>query len=431
MPNTVVLLTSDDACDQAAMIAKAILGGCQQVQVYLFNYRARTLHRADAPNTRTEALRTANLGVIQPSAKKDCDPWRDAARYLEINGVNVPNQPLTQGQLGKLAQFASEKLGMTTLAVAKIDKYWSGQWISDATQLLEAVAAAIPQRGTVCWMIAPNARNGPVRLQTFGHKLSWDGTHGRVQYQKSSGATYSVAHLTETQFNAVASLTEIILCRAIIKSGTMRFLGNCYGAQIMWLSLGGGLTSFKRNNGIPRGNTLVVPTGGGAQDPTLNVDWDHGVSVGDREEGEPVTDTAQLQSYQGVTFNTDYHHSCLMILSAELHKVDDGVKNSFERHQLADLITSDDVDDQFQNTNEFLKRLRAYAYEKRWDLARAGTKQASWQQKQRRVWGWIGEYHFDSGRISGFQGHPLLHLDIVHPNQGDTQQYMEEQMFGT
>lgn len=428
MVKAVVLLSCSEGCAQAGKIAKAILGGYQRqeaIEVYLYNYRTRVLHRFTPSQIRTDALTAAAMCELEPSGNPDIRLWWDMAKFLGCQPPAVPITSITGAQLASLAQLAVCKAGMTTLDVNKFDKRGSGEWVYHADAQLQSVCAKLPGR-ELCFIIAPNPRNAPVRLQTYGHKLDWDAQNNRVRYTRHSGTTFPLTHLVETQYDAVCSLCEIALCRAIIRSSSMRFLGNCYGAQIMWVSLGGGLTSFKRNLATPHRNTLVVVET--RVRPPINVSWDSGVTVGDRDHGAPLIGRTSHDNAAQIDYNTDYHHSCMMILSAALDRLRTAGKDSFVRHELADLIVDQSLDSQVGD-NQFLARLRAYARKKRWDLD-LPSKKPSWEDKTNRTWEWMGEYHCCGGRVSGFQGHPLLHLDIVDTRQDTTKQYMRQQLFG-
>lgn len=413
------------------MIGKAILGGYPgQIFVYGYNYRKRTLHVFNPPRMRTEALNVALIGQVTPTGSPDHNIWFDVANHFGVAPTQIPIARITQAQLNKVAGFAQLNQGMTTLAPSKVDKFSHGDWLSHATQQLDSVELAVRARhpkATVCFCIAPNPRNAPLRLQTFGHKLTWDGAHQRVAYSRKGGGTFNINDFAEQQLDLIAGFVEIYLCRAIIRSSSWRFLGNCYGAQIMWLSLGGGITSFKRDIGQRHQDSFVAQPG--INQPHLNVTWDDGVSIGDRTHGEPLTHSVPI-NFNNTVYNTDYHHGCMMILSPALEALQIQGALDVGEHELAAAVTAGPNQRQFNNADQFLKRFRKYADARRWDPSSPGAK-PGYAQKSSRTWRWVGEYHYARARVSGFQGHPLLHLDILHANQTGTQRYMDNQLFGT
>ena len=410
MPRRIVLLISDPNCGQAQLIANAVLRGYNNVQASAYCYRNGSRYDY-AINQQT--FQVTNRGQLGPN-----DTFAAVCASLQLgqgNGATMGNS-IDEPQLDAICKLTKYSDSMTTLDPARIPAHW----LSRATHELGLVVQQFAG-DSLCFIIAPNPRNVPVRLQTFGHKLSWN--HG-VVYQKRSGGIVNLQHLVETKIDAVASLTEVAFCQVII-GGAHRFLGNCYGAQLMWLSLGGGVTAFKRNAQVAHGQTLVPQVA--QNQPVLNVNWNDGVTMGGRINGNAnnrnaVTQQSQLKNFQNVTYNTDYFHSCMMIhskaieqrLLADLQGID-----SVQRHELADIISGDNS---INNPNEFIERLQAYADSSRY------TQHAD-QNKQQRTWGWVGEYHFDQ-RISGYQGHPLLFLHLNLPNQQDTLDLMSEQMFG-
>ena len=92
-------------------------------------------------------------------------------------------------------------------------------------------------------------------------------------------------------------------------------------------------------------------------------------------------------------------------------------------HELADIITGDGS---INHPEDFLARLKKYANDDRFGRQGGNVNQGG---KHRRTWSWVGEYHFE-GRITGLQGHPLLFLHINLPQQQDTLDFIEEQLFG-
>ncbi|WP_437332771.1 hypothetical protein [Sorangium sp. So ce394] len=94
--------------------------------------------------------------------------------------------------------------------------------------IANAILGALFRDDELCFIIAPNPRNAPIRLQTFGDKLGWQNRN--IEYQKRSGGYFSVTHLTETKLDAAASVTELVLCRYIIEHVGVRYLGNFDGA---------------------------------------------------------------------------------------------------------------------------------------------------------------------------------------------------------
>jgi hypothetical protein len=407
MADTVVLLTCDSGCGQAHKIAQSILRGYGgEVRVYDYNYRNGHLYRY--------RVNQQGLNVTDMGRTGDSMTWHEVCRGLKLGqGNQGMNQSIAREQLVALGKLTRQTDGMTTLDMSRIPQ----DWLRHAGAELNEVSRALDSKNnTLCFMIAPNPRNVPLRLQTFGHKLF--SVNQCITYRKK-GNKGTFVPVVETREDAVASVTELAFCRHIITSRTLRFVGNCYGAQIMWLAMGGGLTSFKRNPGSSHQQSMVVPGTdteqidrplGGA----LNVTWQYGITAGDRDQVEPIMQSTYLTGWDPITYNTDYFHSCMMILSKDVSDVIGTDGNEYTEHPFATVIANYGQ----VVTDEFLVRLRRYSNKNRY-------------QGQQKTWEWVGEYHFYQGRISGFQGHPLLHLDIQHEHRDETIQYMREQMFST
>ncbi len=228
--------------------------------------------------------------------------------------------------------------------------------------------------------------------------------------RKKDEADYNANHLRVAKGDIVKIMVEILLCRVIIERVAVRYLGNCYGSQVMWVALGGGLTTYKRKQSLQHNATMIPDS----EDSLINVNWDDGMSEMSKVGPNPVHPTAELSDHAmneffdygmgAVEYNTDYHHSFMLILSKRLQKLEDGKipkdpKFTALSHKLSDKITNyDDT-----HGNVFEKKVVKYAENK--PKPEEGTESG----KVWRTWRWVGTYAYDQ-RIYGFQGHPLYHL---------------------
>lgn len=258
-----------------------------------------------------------------------------------------------------------------------------------------------------CFLICPNARNAPPEFLTFGHKIELrdDEKGNELIYQRvNNKGEFPIDHLRVTIDDAVCVVAEIGLCKAIIKNLNVRFIGNCYGSEIMWLALGGGLTTYKRNSSIDGSRQRFIQ----AEEKEYNsaeVNWDDGIYFGSDEGGKAgvnVLSYKQLEElfldYNGgfnllrslaswcdegvFTYNTDFHHSFMLVASSRT--------NNLDRLSTIDHKLGGDVFKYHKRINDYIRRFQKYA---------GGHNKYSWK----------GIYSYDY-RIFGFQGHPLYHI---------------------
>jgi hypothetical protein len=377
---TIILLASDHNCGNAAAAAFYLANAYNNHQIKLFNYLNSHLYRF---NLQQRAF--VDLGLRASHHRLESD-----IRY----GFSVANNGnaiggVTFARLGKLTRYAD---AMTTLDPAKLPE----EMCIRAQSIISTLIADDNQ--SVCFVIAPNGRNVPSRLLTFGHKLS----HGAANYsyQSRSGGVAAVSNvLNMINSQVLATLIEILLCQAIARNERARYLGNCYGSQIMWVALGGGLTTYKRNNAA-HNNNMVWDTGDN-DEYHPQISWDDGIFLGNGDNDDHPTaqvDHATLFGGWGpnITYNTDFHHSYMMILSKALEK--DGAVSTLD-HDLRQGV----VDYALGNAPQrHLARMRRYAQT-------SAERYDEESPKRNRTWNWVGVYQVH-GRIFGFQGHPIYHI---------------------
>lgn len=312
-----------------------------------------------------------DIGWSKEKARKDEDEDEDTLFLLKT----LTSQPLTRERhfFPKLGSLPS-KLG---------------------TAAQRAIEALLEGRDpeTVCFVICPNARNIPAGLLAFNHKLSYGGD-GKLLYTDKNGKTHDATHLKMKKAAAAYAVTEIALCQAIIKMPEVRYLGNCYGSQVMWVALGYGLTTFKRHSGVRSGNTVV------SNNDVVNVDvrWSGGICISEPAGGkqsltEVLSAEQQLslfheegtyQKVKAIEYNTDYHHSFMMVAP-------NSDSPPLEGLALCKYAWSEAVGALVERGSlDFSRKLAQLTSDE-------GHKF------------WVGMYSFEH-RIFGFQGHPLYHL---------------------
>lgn len=377
MMPVVILLASNHHCNNAGACAFYLANAFPAYTVRLFNYRNNHIY------TYNLVLRAfTDNGKLVPN-----DLFYDTVRLGmhagADNGADVSAQCFMR--LAKMTRYADS---VTTFDPGNIP----ADFLSRAIQVLSALLL-LPDPHK-CFVVAPNGRNIPSRFLTFGHKLR----HGPVNYQyrsRGAGMVPATNVLKMTNEQVVATIMELCLCRAIIANPAARYLGNCYGAQIMWVALGGGLTTFKRNAG-PNGANHIW-----AYSPNNNaeVSWNDGVYLGDAPNtlhAEATVSSFALFGVHGpnISYNTDFHHSYMMIST----KATVNLGLTQIEHDLQVGVAGIALGGGAQ---PHMRRVQRYARD-------AATKWAG-GAKAAREWSWIGIYRYQ-GRITGFQGHPLYHL---------------------
>ncbi len=246
---------------------------------------------------------------------------------------------------------------------------------------------------SVCFVICPNARNIPAGLLAFSHKLSYS-SDGKLKYTDKEFKLHDCAHLKMKKAAAACAVAEIALCQAIIGKPEVRYLGNCYGSQVMWVALGFGLTTFKRHSDVRSTNSAFVNN----EQVRIDVRWDDGIFISEpanREQSLTEVLSAEDQvrlfhepgSYLKVNdlaYNTDYHHSFMMVAPTE------------ETYWFEELSVC---------KYAWSEALGALVDKGRADFSRKLAQLTS--QEGHKYW--VGMYSFQR-RIFGFQGHPLYHL---------------------
>ena len=392
---TVILLASDHRCGNAGAVAfylnTAFAGQLQNFRIKLFNYATGRIHQYQNNNVQIGFDAGAPLGAA--------NLFQDVCLDL---GVQANGAPVSQQTFDRLASMTNYSDSMTTLDTSRLSQHLTARAANVIAQL-----CALDNNDPKCFVIAPNGRNIPARLLTFGHKLSFDAQNPAIyQYNKRHGGTFQTPHLVMTNDDTSFTLTEIFLCRAIMLDGNARYLGNCYGSQVMWVALGGGLTTHKRQLNVQHNENIVLnhdPEQ--SNDPfNPNINWNDGIYMSNNNNRHPVciisgTDRHPLLGQYGgdLPYNTDFHHSFMLIASKQV--ANRGPNDLvILAHDLADPISNTD-----QGQQQHSVRVKRYAQS-------SVDRYPNGDPRQNRTWEWLGIYCCHGQRIYGFQGHPMYHV---------------------
>ncbi|KUI97856.1 hypothetical protein [Vibrio sp. MEBiC08052] len=278
-----------------------------------------------------------------------------------------------------------------------------------------------------CFVIAPNGRNMPLEFLGFGHKVSV-ATDDSFQIVDKTGQQRVPAELTLNFAvnDTISILFELFLCKAIIANDRARYLGNCYGSQIMWYAIGGSLFTTQKyadenfsttNNYVAmefNGGVLNVSDADGFTLDALDLAPNYAYHEMTREKYYNFFDFRKREEpFYGQHINIDYNHSFMMKTNSIIDEMFCRQQLTYVEDELAEAVAEQTNDNrQAVNPLNSVTRLNKHA---------SGHKGSSW----------IGEYCLEK-RIYGFQGHPLYHIHQFTPsdswnNRAWDFEYIEDQ----
>lgn len=388
---SVMLLSDASTCDNASTVAfylSRAFEDKENFRINLYCYINNTLYTYDADNSAF-----TNSGVLTSQAFSE--------DVFSLLGLNTPLSQNDEDEalFDILAKYVRYDDSMTSFDFSRLPE----QLLMRASSTIAELHASAQ---SVCFVMCPNGRNLPARFQTYGHKLYYDNNNLMYKTRSCEKNNYQVNHLKSPKCDVAYVFIELLLARAIVSNPETRYLGNCYGSQLMWTALGGGLTTYKRNQNVQHNSTMIPPS----DDSVINVNWDNGILETNKTEGlsqhptETITSNDLYNFFNlqtgDLTFNSDYHHSFMLILSKHLDKQEQQGKITAVSHKLSDKIVG------------YTENPLVQAHEMK--VVKCASENPSPEQgtpsgKVWRTWRWVGSYCCNQ-RIFGFQGHPLYHI---------------------
>ena len=343
-------------------------------------------------------------------------------KAVDANGDPEATEDLTTfGYLRSLLQQPLKPGDPTFIAPGNLVR----QLGLDCQKILGIIMASIDviaKDANVCFTMSPNGRNVPIALTHVGRKIGPGvAPSGLVYTHKDNRLTPLHKHDTKDKncppgnFGALQEkaacakvLTEIYLCRILAsaafiespqnkKTRKLRYLGNCYGAQIMWVALGGSTTTPIRVKESAKSIAITLIEEGGFG----NFSAEDGVTLMDGLDGVHRSVALDQESMYALCgggrkpfeIDIDYHHATMMIFAGEAPAKSMLERTTIVEHHLANRLWQGAI------ANTTHKKFIKYSAGK---MAK-DTPEA-------KPWTWVGIYSCSTSLIVGFQDHPLYHV---------------------